>query len=149
MSRQQINSSYGALIRVAISLNPPEMNTSQLLLVSTLGLAVNLFGMFAMGGHHHHVRHFKLHQHLSSNDTHRDILTRMAMMHMRMDTGIRIRHTMSIVIAMATIMPIHPFSTPLPSIATLIHIVLHFQALRPLKTTLTHIVHMYISPPHL
>ena len=36
-------------------MNPPEMNTSQLLLVSTLGLAVNLFGMFAMGGHHHHV----------------------------------------------------------------------------------------------
>lgn len=36
-------------------MNPPEMNTSQLLLVSTLGLGVNLFGMFAMGGHHHHV----------------------------------------------------------------------------------------------
>lgn len=35
------------------SLDPPEMNTNQLLLVSTLGLAVNLFGMFAMGGHHH------------------------------------------------------------------------------------------------
>ncbi|RPD64317.1 cation efflux protein [Lentinus tigrinus ALCF2SS1-6] len=34
-------------------LDPPEMNTSQLLLVSTLGLGVNLFGMFAMGGHHH------------------------------------------------------------------------------------------------
>ena len=33
------------------------MNTSQLLLVSSLGLAVNLFGMFAMGGHHHHVCH--------------------------------------------------------------------------------------------
>lgn len=33
------------------------MNTSQLLLVSSLGLGVNLFGMFAMGGHHHHVRH--------------------------------------------------------------------------------------------
>jgi len=32
------------------------MDTSQLLLVSSLGLAVNLFGMFAMGGHHHHVR---------------------------------------------------------------------------------------------
>lgn len=32
------------------------MNTNQLLLVSTLGLGVNLFGMFAMGGHHHHVR---------------------------------------------------------------------------------------------
>jgi zinc transporter 5/7 len=31
------------------------MNTNQLLLVSSLGLAVNLFGMFAMGGHHHHV----------------------------------------------------------------------------------------------
>lgn len=31
------------------------MNTNQLLLVSTLGLGVNLFGMFAMGGHHHHV----------------------------------------------------------------------------------------------
>jgi len=37
------------------SLDPPEMNTSQLLLVSSLGLGVNLFGMFAMGGHHHHV----------------------------------------------------------------------------------------------
>ncbi|PPQ63373.1 hypothetical protein CVT24_005638 [Panaeolus cyanescens] len=35
-------------------LEPPEMNTNQLLLVSSLGLAVNLFGMFAMGGHHHH-----------------------------------------------------------------------------------------------
>jgi Co/Zn/Cd efflux system component len=31
------------------------MNTSQLLLVSGLGLGVNLFGMFAMGGHHHGV----------------------------------------------------------------------------------------------
>lgn len=31
------------------------MNTNQLLLVSSLGLGVNLFGMFAMGGHHHHV----------------------------------------------------------------------------------------------
>jgi zinc transporter 5/7 len=29
------------------------MNTSQLLLVSSIGLAINLFGMFAMGGHHH------------------------------------------------------------------------------------------------
>jgi Co/Zn/Cd efflux system component len=34
------------------------MNTGQLLLVSTLGLCVNLFGMFAMGGHHHHVLFF-------------------------------------------------------------------------------------------
>ena len=39
-------------------MNPPEMNTSQLLLVSTLGLGVNLFGMFAMGGHHHHVSRY-------------------------------------------------------------------------------------------
>lgn len=35
------------------SLEPPEMNTNQLLLISMLGLGVNLFGMFAMGGHHH------------------------------------------------------------------------------------------------
>ena len=34
-------------------MEPPEMNTNQLLLVSSLGLGVNLFGMFAMGGHHH------------------------------------------------------------------------------------------------
>lgn len=34
---------------------PPIMhNTGQLLIVSGMGLAVNLFGMFAMGGHHHH-----------------------------------------------------------------------------------------------
>ena len=38
-------------------LDPPEMSTSQLLLISSLGLGVNLFGMFAMGGHAHHVRH--------------------------------------------------------------------------------------------
>jgi zinc transporter 5/7 len=36
-------------------LDPPEMNTNQLLLVSSVGLGVNLFGIFAMGGHHHHV----------------------------------------------------------------------------------------------
>ncbi|KAH7890677.1 cation efflux protein [Phlebopus sp. FC_14] len=34
-------------------LDPPDMITSQLLLISSLGLGVNLFGMFAMGGHHH------------------------------------------------------------------------------------------------
>ncbi|KAI6122690.1 cation efflux protein [Pisolithus croceorrhizus] len=44
-------------------LDPPEMTTSQLLLVSSLGLAVNLFGMFAMGGHHHHHRHGHSHDH--------------------------------------------------------------------------------------
>lgn len=36
-------------------LDPPEMSTNQLLLISSLGLGVNLFGMFAMGGHAHHV----------------------------------------------------------------------------------------------
>lgn len=49
-------------------LEPPEMNTSQLLLVSSLGLAVNLFGMFAMGGHHHH-GHSHGHGHGHGHDT--------------------------------------------------------------------------------
>ncbi|KZT55246.1 cation efflux protein [Calocera cornea HHB12733] len=45
-------------------LDPPEMNTNQLLLVSSLGLAVNLFGMFATGGHaHHHHGHSHGHDH--------------------------------------------------------------------------------------
>lgn len=36
-------------------IKPPVMgDIVQLLIVSTLGLAVNLFGMFAMGHHHHH-----------------------------------------------------------------------------------------------
>lgn len=36
-------------------IEPPVMGEiTQLLIVSTLGLAVNLFGMFAMGHHHHH-----------------------------------------------------------------------------------------------
>src|SRR6266851_2829321 len=39
---------------MCLSLDPPEMNTNQLLLVSTLGLIINLFGMLAMGGHAHH-----------------------------------------------------------------------------------------------
>ncbi|KAF8557746.1 cation efflux protein [Imleria badia] len=44
-------------------LDPPEMSTSQLLLISSLGLGVNLFGMFAMGGHHHHHHHGHSHDH--------------------------------------------------------------------------------------
>ncbi|KAI0321026.1 hypothetical protein OF83DRAFT_1101614 [Amylostereum chailletii] len=45
-------------------LEPPEMNTNQLLLISSLGLGVNLFGMFAMGGHaHHHHGHSHSHGH--------------------------------------------------------------------------------------
>ncbi|KAG6916556.1 hypothetical protein DXG01_006382 [Tephrocybe rancida] len=54
-------------------LDPPEMNTSQLLLVSSLGLGVNLFGMFAMGGHHHHGGHSHSHGHghsHASEDSH-------------------------------------------------------------------------------
>jgi zinc transporter 5/7 len=35
-------------------IDPPEMDTNQLLLVSSLGLAINLWGMYATGGHHHH-----------------------------------------------------------------------------------------------
>ncbi|WWC88094.1 uncharacterized protein L201_002998 [Kwoniella dendrophila CBS 6074] len=35
-------------------LDPPEMETQQLLLVSAVGLGINLFGMWATGGHHHH-----------------------------------------------------------------------------------------------
>lgn len=34
-------------------LDPPDMNTNQLLVVSCAGLAVNLVGMFATGHHHH------------------------------------------------------------------------------------------------
>ena len=37
-----------------LSLDPPEMNTNRLLLVSAIGLGINLFGMLAMGGHAHH-----------------------------------------------------------------------------------------------
>jgi len=44
-------------------LDPPDMNTSKLLLVSSLGLGVNLFGMFAMGGHHHGPGHSHSHGH--------------------------------------------------------------------------------------
>ncbi|KAE9393476.1 cation efflux protein [Gymnopus androsaceus JB14] len=50
-------------------MDPPEMETSQLLLVSSLGLAVNLFGMFAMGGHHHG-GHSHSHGHSHGNEGH-------------------------------------------------------------------------------
>ncbi|KAF8498709.1 cation efflux protein [Russula emetica] len=48
-------------------LDPPEMNTNQLLLVSTLGLLINLFGMVAMGGHAHHGHS---HSHGHGHDAH-------------------------------------------------------------------------------
>ncbi|KAL1411815.1 putative zinc transporter msc2 [Vanrija albida] len=35
-------------------IHPPEIETDQLLTVSGIGLAINLFGMYATGGHHHH-----------------------------------------------------------------------------------------------
>lgn len=44
-------------------MDPPEMSTNQLLLISSMGLGVNLFGMFAMGGHHHHGGHSHSHGH--------------------------------------------------------------------------------------
>lgn len=55
------------LTNVFLSIDPPEMSTNQLLLVSTLGLGVNLFGMFAMGGHHHHVSRNTAFNHDASN----------------------------------------------------------------------------------
>jgi len=76
------------VLTVAPSLDPPEMNTSQLLLVSSLGLGVNLFGMFAMGGHHHHVC-IPVPRSLEPPDLHfRDIHTRTAATVMDMGMGI-------------------------------------------------------------
>ncbi|ODN87143.1 hypothetical protein L198_07146 [Cryptococcus wingfieldii CBS 7118] len=49
--------------------DPPEMETQQLLLVSGIGLAINLFGMWATGGHHHH-GHGHDHGHAHSHSTH-------------------------------------------------------------------------------
>ncbi|OJA09769.1 hypothetical protein AZE42_01489 [Rhizopogon vesiculosus] len=50
-------------------LDPPEMTTNQLLLISSLGLGINLFGMYAMGGHHHH-HHGHSHDHGHSHQHH-------------------------------------------------------------------------------
>ncbi|PLW50557.1 hypothetical protein PCASD_01497 [Puccinia coronata f. sp. avenae] len=44
-------------------IDPPEMNTNQLLAVSFIGLLVNLVGMFATGHHHHHHGHGHSHDH--------------------------------------------------------------------------------------
>ena len=52
-----------------LSLDPPEMNTNQLLLVSAVGLGINLFGMLAMGGHAHH-GHSHSHGHQHGHDHH-------------------------------------------------------------------------------
>ncbi|WFD27530.1 Putative zinc transporter msc2 [Malassezia nana] len=53
-------------------IEPPVMNNvTQLLIVSTLGLLVNLFGMFAMGHHHHHHHHHgHSHDHDHDHDHH-------------------------------------------------------------------------------
>ncbi|ORX35241.1 cation efflux family-domain-containing protein [Kockovaella imperatae] len=46
-------------------MNPPEISTHQLLLVSTIGLLINLWGMYATGGHHHHGHsHGHSHEHV-------------------------------------------------------------------------------------
>lgn len=51
-------------------LEPPEMKTDQLLLVSTLGLGVNLVGIFAFNhGHHHGHSHGHSHGHDLSHET--------------------------------------------------------------------------------
>jgi Co/Zn/Cd efflux system component len=73
-------------------LDPPQMNTTQLLLVSTVGLAVNLFGMFAMGGHAHHVGLWIYDVDLFIDVCLRDILILMV----DMDTGIRAKNTATI-----------------------------------------------------
>ncbi|SPO31516.1 related to zinc transporter [Ustilago trichophora] len=45
-------------------IEPPVMNNNtQLLIVSSMGLGVNLFGMWATGGHHHHHGHSHGHDH--------------------------------------------------------------------------------------
>lgn len=44
-------------------IDPPAMNTNQLLVVSFMGLMVNLVGMFATGHHHHHHGHSHGHDH--------------------------------------------------------------------------------------
>ncbi|KAM0750835.1 cation efflux protein [Meredithblackwellia eburnea MCA 4105] len=52
-------------------LDPPEMNTSQLLVVSSVGLAVNLVGMVATGHHHHgHSHGGHDHGHSHGHDDH-------------------------------------------------------------------------------
>lgn len=51
-------------------IQPPEMNTSQLLIVSTLGLIVNLVGMFATGHHHHGHSHDHGHDHSGHEHSH-------------------------------------------------------------------------------
>ena len=56
-----------------LSLDPPEMNTNRLLLVSAIGLGINLFGMLAMGGHAHHGHshsHGHGHDHSHGHDHH-------------------------------------------------------------------------------
>ncbi|CAH7686318.1 cation efflux family-domain-containing protein [Phakopsora pachyrhizi] len=52
-------------------LNPPEMNTNKLLIVSFMGLVVNLVGMFCTGHHHHHHHgHSHSHDHDHHDDDH-------------------------------------------------------------------------------
>lgn len=102
------------------------MHTGQLLLVSTLGLGVNLFGMFAMGGHHHHVMFcltdcMTLAEHL---DMYRDIL-------ILMDIRIRVK-----AIAMTRIhMHIH-IHTLIPVLRWFLYPLRFFRHTRTLRLTI-------------
>ena len=100
------------------------MNTSQLLLVSSLGLGVNLFGMFAMGGHHHHVRIFpslKSTRSLLKNGCYRVIPTPMDILMGRN----RIRMVVTAILQclqhtrQTTITPIHTHTSIYPLLDTL------------------------------
>ncbi|KAG0142897.1 hypothetical protein CROQUDRAFT_49580 [Cronartium quercuum f. sp. fusiforme G11] len=55
-------------------LDPPEMNTNQLLVVSSVGLGVNLVGMFATGHHHHHHGGGGHHHHHGQDEKTKDAL---------------------------------------------------------------------------
>lgn len=91
-------------------MEPPEMNTSQLLLVSSLGLGVNLFGMFAMGGHHHVGLYFTLSFKFSDVSFNR----------VGMATRTEILTHMVTIAVMTT--HIHPRVLPNPRLLTYIHI---------------------------
>lgn len=96
------------------SLEPPEMNTSQLLLVSSLGLAVNLFGMFAMGGHHHHVRSCHSSCSRSHSVVREAILTHMGTLIHHMITVVTLTLHLQALIRTLTPIPRHPLpSSPL------------------------------------
>lgn len=89
------------------------MNTSQLLLVSSLGLAVNLFGMFAMGGHHHVVQFLPIIQCLILTFSDRgDILILMATHILKKTVTTMVMITPPIPTTLILIPPTNPWSMP-------------------------------------